>query len=332
MSLAIDEKYIGLVSPQLRNFNRKNGSYNFSCPICGDSKKDRKKARGYFLQGGNKTRFFCHNCQDSRSFGKFLQTVAPELYSQYVFDAFGKIIAGPVVVAQAPAATHVDETKFYQLVTPVSELPEDHIAKQYVKGRLIPEAKYPTLFFIDNFSKLKEVSEKYADRYVGEEARLLIPFYDRAKRLIGVTGRAMAESTRRYIDMKFDDKSHLIYGLDCVNFNNHIYVVEGPIDSMFLPNALAAAGSGFKHVLGVVSKTSSTIVFDNQPRNKEIIRSMMEVIEAGYSICIWEDDSEKDINDMILGGISPEEVKNIIDRNTYSDLKARLRLAQWRRI
>ena len=45
----VDSKYIGLVSSRLPKFKRiKPNLYNCRCPICGDSQKQRNKARGYF--------------------------------------------------------------------------------------------------------------------------------------------------------------------------------------------------------------------------------------------------------------------------------------------
>ena len=59
----IDQKYLLLVSPQLKLFKKKSdGLYNFRCPYCGDSQKSRTKARGYVFRKKNDLFYKCHNC------------------------------------------------------------------------------------------------------------------------------------------------------------------------------------------------------------------------------------------------------------------------------
>ena len=58
----IDQKYIMMISSRLQKFKKiKSGLYNFRCNICGDSQKNRNKARGYLYQVKNNTNFKCHN-------------------------------------------------------------------------------------------------------------------------------------------------------------------------------------------------------------------------------------------------------------------------------
>jgi hypothetical protein len=47
----VDVKYINLISARFQKFKKiKNNLYNFRCPICGDSQKNKSKARGYLYQ------------------------------------------------------------------------------------------------------------------------------------------------------------------------------------------------------------------------------------------------------------------------------------------
>jgi hypothetical protein len=108
-------------------------------------------------------------------------------------------------------------------------------------------------------------------------------------------------------------------------------VVEGPIDSLFIDNAVAMAGadgniSGLEHV------NNAIFVFDNEPRNAEIVRRMEKVLDKGQKLCIWPKNVvDKDINDMILSGIKPVDLQMMIDMNTYSGLEGKLQLSYWRK-
>ena len=78
MSLPIDTKYLRLVSSRLRNFKQKNTYlFNFSCPYCGDSQKNKSKARGYVFSKGNDLIFKCHNCGVGANVGNFLKLLIP---------------------------------------------------------------------------------------------------------------------------------------------------------------------------------------------------------------------------------------------------------------
>jgi hypothetical protein len=75
------------------------------------------------------------------------------------------------------------------------------------------------------------------------------------------------------------------------------------------------------------------IVYDNEPRSKDIVKKIERAIDTNYKVCIWPDNVEhKDINEMVLGGSTPSEVQYMIDQNTYSGLAAKMRLQQWKKI
>ena len=85
----VDSKYIGLVSSRLQKFKKvKSDLYNFRCPICGDSQKNKNKTRGYLYPVKNNTNFKCHNCGASMSFNNFLKELDSVLYKQYTLEKF----------------------------------------------------------------------------------------------------------------------------------------------------------------------------------------------------------------------------------------------------
>ena len=104
-----------------------------------------------------------------------------------------------------------------------------------------------------------------------------------------------------------------------------VCVVEGPIDSMFLSNAIATADSNLESASDCLDKSRMTLVFDNEPRNKEIVKKMEHAIDNHLNVVIWpEFIVEKDINDMVLAGFSPDEIQDIIDKNTFVNLRAKM--------
>ena len=127
----------------------------------------------------------------------------------------------------------------------------------------------------------------------------------------------------------FDESQTKIFGLKGLNWEKDYFIVEGAIDSMFLNNAIAMAGADGN--LSTLKNTENAIVvFDNEPRNKEIHKRMAKIIAQGIRICIWPSHiQQKDINAMVLGGIN--NVEEIISRNTYKGLEADLRFKQWRK-
>jgi len=166
-----------------------------------------------------------------------------------------------------------------------------------------------------------------------DETRLLIPFIDKNKNVHAYQGRAVGESKVKYITIVLDDAVPKVYGLDTVDFNKTVYVMEGPIDSMFIPNSIATAGGDLASAIHSFPKQGMVVVYDNEPRSKETIKKLDKAILNGYNVCIWPDNLEhKDVNDMVLAGLSSDFIKHIIDKNTYKDLAAKMALSKWSKV
>jgi hypothetical protein len=209
-------------------------------------------------------------------------------------------------------------------------LPQNHEAVIYAKSRNIPDAKIKTLYYVDDISKLKLLAPEYEVKLVTNEPRIVMIFNDINGELTGVSCRALRGEKQRYVVIKVKDDSPFIYNLDCVNTKETIYVTEGPIDSLFLPNSIAVGNSNLKYALDKING-NMVLVYDNEPRNKEIVREMKTAIEANASICIWPKDvKEKDINDMVLAGKTQDEIVHTINKNTFFGLQALLEFNNWR--
>ena len=169
-----------------------------------------------------------------------------------------------------------------------------------------------------------------------DDSRLVIPFYDEYDDLIGVSGRSLETSDKklRYVTMKIKgDSNKMVFGLDKVDLSKPVKMVEGPLDSMFLSNCLASGDSSLHQSIKNIKANNITLIYDNEPRNKEITKLMQEAIVLGHNVVIWPNTVEgKDINEMVLNGLSPDEIEDIISSNTFRGIKAQTEFIFWKKV
>lgn len=362
MSIYLDTKYLNLVSPRLRNFSKHNERlWNCSCPICGDSKKDETKARGYLFPNRDILVYKCHNCGVSMSFRNFLKNVNPNLYKQYVFESLkeANLIKDDYERLEEEKLIKTFEGKqtlntcdllqddVLSSLTRIDKLPDSHFAKQYVISRKIPECDYKLLYFCDDFKKYVNSIKKNTFRSeFPKEPRLVIPFFNQHGKVIGLQGRLLEDPSKlmnqrnnnresagiRYFTVKLvDDSNDLIFGLERVDFRKPILALEGPIDSLFLPNSIAVMGSCYKNSIIKSIQSNLTIVPDNEKRNNEVCNQIESMIKLGYKVVLWPSYiEEKDINDMIKAGYSSDDLEEIICNNTVSGLTGLVKFKTWR--
>ena len=334
MSLYIDKKYISLVAPKLLKYKQKSEYlWNFRCPICGDSSKNKIKARGYIYRRKSDLFFTCHNCGASHSFGNFLKIVDRSLYSQYQMDRYRDSTGGNT---ERPDFSFVTKQPVFKKPNPIKlptieSLPEEHSARIYISKRKIPRDRWTEIYYANDFKKfVLDLLPDYDKSLRDEEPRIVFPFYDEEKKLLGLQGRAMEDSKVKYITIKVDDENLKLYGLDKLDKTKTIYVVEGPIDSMFINNCLATMDATLYNIIPQYGDNDYVFVYDNQPRNKEVVKHIQKTIEMGKKVCIWPRNvTEKDINDMVKNGMA--SVKSVIDSNTFTDHRAMLQFNLWKK-
>ncbi len=343
MSLSIESKYIRLISSRLRNFKQKKDYlWNFSCPICGDSKKNLSKARGYVFQKGTNLFFNCHNCGVGTNLGNLIKQVDPSLHKEYVLERYKSGESGfsnfksPSFDIPAPRFDKVAKEKHFEHAEWVSKLPSGHFCLVYCTNRRFLSTMVDTLLFTPNYKKFCDALVPNHGKEITADARLVIPFYDKYNTLIGVSGRALENSDYklRYVTLRTNEsQDKLIYGMDKVNTNELVKIVEGPLDSMFLTNCVGSGDSALIQTAKLIDAENKVLIFDNEPRNKEIVKLMLDAIKLGYDVVIWPDTMEqKDINEMVMAGFSPDEIERIISSNSFSGLKAQMRFVSWKKI
>ena len=320
----IDSKYIGLVSSRLQKFKRvKADLFNFRCPICGDSQKHKNKARGYFYQVKTNTNYKCHNCGASMSFNNFLKQIDSTLHKQYTMEKFKEGFTGRNFVVDEPKLEFTKPIFRKKIDLPrASEVP---VARNYLEKRNLDASQF---YFAAKFKEWTNTQKHTFDTIGRDESRIIIPMYDTDKNLIGFQGRSLGPNSVKYITVMLQDEAPKLFGLDKIDDTKPIYITEGPFDSTFLENSVAMCGSDLD--IGSFGWSSYIWVFDNEPRNREIIERINKTIDRGDQIVIWPSNiREKDINDMVLSG---HNVKSIVESNTYSSLQAKIKFNNWKKV
>lgn len=261
------------------------------CPFCESKEafKFREKKTWMFL---------CHDCQ------------------RYMpFDKTGIKDNGPSITSHS----NVDYSSLLGLCVRVDNLEPSHKFRKYCEYRKIPLDK---VYYTNQFNELSN----YAGTPVQDKERLVLPFFDEDGKLFAVQGRSLEKDQIRYITLMFDKTKDKIFGLESADTTRDFFVLEGPIDSFFVKNAVAMAGSDVslnKYI------SNAIICYDNEPRSNEIVSKMKKSLEDGYRIVIWPDSiKQKDANEMVLNGI---DVDHIIQNNIYSGLSGLLHLNTWKK-
>ena len=326
----LDTKYINLASASLQKYKKvKNGLWTFRCPYCGDSKKNKNKTRGYIFQAKGDHVFKCHNCGVTRSLSNFLKDNVPHVYDEYVMERYKEGTIGKNV-PKPDLTKFITKPKFAKRTVDLkrlSSLNNFHVAKKYILDRGIPENKLDRLYYCPNFKEWTNTQKQTFSDTTNDEERIIIPLNDTDGNLIGFQGRSLSPNAKmRYITVMLDEDAPKLYGLDHINKNETIYIVEGPLDSFFLENAVAMCGSDVD--IRSFGWSDYIWVYDNEPRSRQITDKISKSIDAGDAVVIWPRSiKEKDLNDMVTSGIN---VKNVIQSNVYQGLKAKLQLSNWK--
>ena len=319
----VDSRFIGLLSPRLEKFKKvKNNLYNFRCPICGDSKKNKTKTRGYLYQVKANTNYKCHNCGASMSFNNFLKKVDSTLHKQYSLEKFKEGFTGKNFVADEP--TFAFKTPKFKTQIKLPLCSETKRGREYLTNRGLSPEKF---YWAEKFTEFVNGIKPTFGKNVPEESRIVIPlFYE--KNLVGIQGRSLSSKSVKYITIMLCDDAPKIYGLDNIRRDEPVFITEGPFDSTFIRNSIAMCGADAD-----VSKwgiSTPVWIYDNEPRSPEITRRLQSAITSQQTVVIWPSNiPEKDINDMVLAG---QDVQSVVESNVYSGLKAKLQFNTWKRI
>lgn len=349
----LDEQFINYVAPRLDKFKweRVGSVANFRCPLCGDSLKSANKRRGYFFfdRDNDCFRFKCHNCHNMSGWAfefwlkKFDERLSTE-YNMEKFRLLGDSSSKPLpALKPLPKLTQSarigsmeakrDESLLGNMLR-LDLLPPDHKARQYVQGRGMPESTLPLLYYTQHFRQdlLQFETNPEKQLKIPDDERLVIPFWTQDGRMKIVQGRAfeVRDGILRYSTVKPRDEDTKVYGEDRVNFHKTKLVVEGPIDSLFLPNCLASADADLLSVKGDI------YIPDNQYRNPQVCDGIQKMIDKGVKVVLFPPNIPwKDINDMVMpskGNMAIRDLLKLIAQNVYQGMAASLQFAELRKV
>ena len=333
----IDIKFLNLLSTRLQKFKRKSENlFNFRCPHCGDSKKSVSKARGFVYKKKNDMFFKCHNCGVGQTLGNLIKFLDPTMHKEYVFERFkdGKVESEKPEFDFTPSKilkTKTAHERTLESLKRFDQLVTTHPAKKFLFDRLIPKIHWDKFFFCPNFYEWTNsiIPNKFPN-LKGDHPRVIIPFYDRAGKFFAFQGRAFGKEQPKYITIKFDETKQKIYALDRIDLNKPVMITEGPIDSLFLDNAIALAGAD---AVVNIQHEQCTMIFDNEPRNEQIVNRMKKAVDKKFNLVVWPKSLNiKDINDMAIQGKTAIEIQSLISSSTYCGLTALQHINNWKRI
>lgn len=341
MSIQIDIKYALQAGYRLKLFEQiASEHFLMRCPYCGDSKKSTTKRRGNLTRLDDTLCYHCFNCGVSKSFRYFLADVDPTLASMYAKETFQerKLLSWDYIEPKksdgdiftelfGEAPKKIIQAKNYDFhgLQPITSLKQTHPVRSYLTDRLL-EPFLGQFYYCPRFYEwASQWKPDFIDLKKFEHPRLVLPFYDADGNEIGFTARSFGTETPKYIMIRTNDDGDMMYGLDKVDKTKPIYVVEGPIDSLMIPNAVAVCNANLYRYTG-----GDVYISDNQPRNREIVNIMEKTIRLGKSMVIWPASWYwKDLNDAMLDGV---DIQEIIRQNTFHGLELKLKFNNWRKL
>jgi len=340
MSNYIDERYIKMMGMYVERFTDiGNDSYNCRCPICGDSRKSRTKARGFFYKSENDNwRYKCHNCAVNMSFYQFIEQVAPQLFVEYKFEVFNekkeynkRFRVKDKISENQKVKTEIK--KFDLKVFHKINMKEVNEFTSYLRDRKIPTHMAECLYYTDNLEPIVHSIAGYEDKEVYIKRGIIIPYYDTKGNFEAFQIRNIdKKSDVRYLTYDVNPSDH-IFNLADINPKQRVYVFEGAFDSMFCKNAVCASGSSIFNKLNRIKEVNSdvAVVFDNDFKTNTVIYDLlMKVIKNGYKVVIFDDRMRgyKDINEYVKGtNKTIDEVTSYLESCTYEGLTAELHIA-----
>lgn len=325
--------------------------FECKCIVKGCESKQNLRKAGFFWSSTKESYIYhCFKCGTTLQLNQFLKEyfrdeyLSLKVYGRELVDNHVEI---PSLKIENSEIKHfiVELFKSKQIV-PLKEV-KDVDVWTYVKGRLIPESMYSRLYFTNNFfninTQIKNMlnSSKQFEMREGEDKRLMWMFKTITNDVVALQGRRMDKMEPRYLISRFNsDDNRLIGGIEFININDPVYITEGYVDSLFLPNAVSLNGlhlPSIKYILDDLKCKDVVVVFDNEPDNDQIKHNIKELVEMSFNhpglrVCLFPKELRsigKDINDYIKSGMNQTEILNTINNNCYSGSSLKVRSVFW---
>ena len=308
---------------------------NFRCPHCGDSMKRKSMTRGWFYEHDNVLRYGCFNCNYNLPIGSYLKEHFPEYFRKWLRDRRTDVkeVDNREKDLFSIKKIYVDSLPYCENL---SDLVDEHPAKKYMLQRMIPRDKLNLFWFTMDWKKVaNHVFKDTYDDVSEREPRLVIPIYNKEGKIESIQGRALRKNESiRYITIKAFEDANKISGFERVDQRQDpVFVFEGPIDSVFIPNGIAMAG-GQVDINVVPFRERRVWVLDNENRSPDTMTRYHKLIDAGESVVLWDKApwTMKDINDMVQKeNANPVDIYEYLCNNIVSGLRANNRFSRWKK-
>ena len=316
----------------LQDLQRKGNQYNFKCPVCLDSRTNKNKKRAWIYEKKGSWMFHCFNCSTSHSYINFVKLFFPEIYRDIIKLSFKKQTK---VEVKEEIKESLKKYSEFPLIS-VDNLDKTHEAYLYIQNRKIPSDTHHLLYYTNDFTSFtnRMTNGRYPDWKFNDQ-RIIIPFYSKNKNINLFQGRAIDESFARYITVKLVEDSIKVFGVERIKYNEKIVCCEGPFDSLFINNSVAFGGSDLseENLNSLFSKNQIILLFDLEPRNKEINNKIEKFLKKGYNVSLLPKNLTKygkDINSMIEKGLTKEDINAIIHKNIINGKLGLIKFQRWR--
>lgn len=311
-------------------YSRVGNEIRMRCPICGDSKTNKLKMRGYLSLYPN-VLYYCHNCNTSMSGVKFLSVISgtdqdkvKEEFFKFKYNGKNFNLTSNSLDVNKSTTTNKAYNYIFNpksIIKPDWKKQLSDKAKEYLSNRMVDKSP----FLKDN----------------------LYSFYDKAQRefimipwvLNGTEVYFQLNDFQHFTNnMKYIFPKHMekvIYGLDNVDINfPYIICFEGVYDSLFVKNGVAIGGKYLTELQKNIIKQrfpnhQIVLSFDNDKSGIDSIAKLFEDKKAdNYSYFVWfnKNTKQKDINDYVLYKNNPMifSDENIINKFIMNPIKMKL--------
>jgi hypothetical protein len=326
----------------LKRFKKTRNHFYFKCPLvgCGDLQSHKSNGRAYILAvDSDYPKFYCHKCGTKLSFPQFIKTLNESMYYELLKEIkdsnFNEVIKGGNKRSKKitlPIKKKIKIKKITDYLHPVSDYMENSIPALYLSKRQIPKRHWKKIYYFsgDPYAFFKKIfkSKKYIDKSVNIEG-LLYPFYNHENLLYGFAIRNLdSTSYQRFFNLTVDDITIEFLGINKVDFNKKVYILEGIYDKLSFSKdrqilAMLSLNLKFENIPKNINLRNIIYVFDNEYDNKNLYESALKVIDMGFGLMIWDVEmKEKDINDLKQKGWNDDDFISYFERNTYYGFNA----------
>lgn len=240
-----------------------------------------------------------------------------------------------------------------RVFVPVLELPVHHQAVQYLVDRKIPQSEWTDVWYTDNFLQYAQnlvdlhlLNLRIQNRETGEllqvdqnkpDPRIVFVCRKKNREVIGLSARYIGFDQQilqsaRYVTIETQPTPDrwCVWGLDRCDTNQLVYVLEGAFDCFFLDNSISLNGLTWRDAELREMLPNFVFVFDNEPTKSWVTDHYKKAITLGHQIFIWPLDCVyKDLNEMVLAGVTRQEIKTMILTNTFNGQQALEKFLAW---